>query len=91
LQGLQDASRRQLAHVEIFGGGSCLHWPDLDVDLLVEGLIHGTYGAKQWMSTLGQIGGSVSSLAKAQAARANGLKGGRPKKTTHEVHLKTKH
>lgn len=35
---------------------------------------------------LGRKGGSVKSEAKADAARANGKKGGRPKKENHEDH-----
>ena len=79
LQGLQDASRRQAGNFKLVGGGSGLHWPELDVDLSVEGLVSGIYGTKQWMSSLGRMGGSVRSKAKSQAARRNGLKGGRPK------------
>lgn len=78
LQGLQRGTRKQFSNVELVGGGSGLHWPDLDADLLVEGLLHGVYGTKQWMSQLGRIGGSVRSKAKTEAARRNGLKGGRP-------------
>jgi hypothetical protein len=39
------------------------------------------FGTKTWMaSIMGARGGKVSSPAKAEAARANGAKGGRPKK-----------
>lgn len=79
LQGLQNASRRQIGNFKLMGGGSGLHWPELEVDLSVDGLVSGIYGTKQWMSNLGQMGGSVRSKAKSEAARRNGLKGGRPK------------
>lgn len=79
LQGLQEGSRREIGHFKLVGGGSGLYWPELDVDLSVEGLVNGIYGTRQWMSTLGRMGGSVRSKAKSEAARRNGLKGGRPK------------
>jgi Protein of unknown function (DUF2442) len=83
LEGLRDAKPKQVSHFELVGGGSGIHWPDLDVDLSVNGLINGIYGSKKWMSDLGRVGGSVRSKKKAQAARLNGLKGGRPKAMAH--------
>ncbi len=80
LEGLQDASRRQLANVEVLGNGTGLHWPELNVDHYVPGLLRHVYGTKRWMATLGRRGGAATSQAKVKAARANGLKGGRPKK-----------
>jgi hypothetical protein len=79
LQGLEAGTKKQLANVELVGGGSGLHWPDLDADLLVEGLLNGVYGTKAWMANLGRLGGSSRSKAKSDAARRNGMKGGRPK------------
>ena len=79
LQGLESGTRKQLANVRLVGGGSGLHWPDLDADLLVEGLLNGVYGTRTWMSNLGRRGGSARSKAKSDAARRNGMKGGRPK------------
>jgi hypothetical protein len=35
LQGLQSATRRQIAQVEILGNGTGIHWPALDLDLYV--------------------------------------------------------
>ncbi len=78
LQGLENATKAQLAKVEILGRG--LHWEDLDVDLFVPALVKGVFGTRRWMSELGRAGGSVTSVAKAGAARANGAKGGRPRK-----------
>jgi len=79
LQGLQLAAKDQIARVEILGNGTGLHWPELDVDLYVPGLLRGVYGTKRWMAEIGRSGGSVKSAAKKRAARANGLKGGRPR------------
>ncbi len=80
LQGLENASPEQLAKVEIWGPGSSLHWKALDVDHYVPSLIEGVFGNRRWMSELGKRGGAVRSEAKARAARANGRKGGRPRK-----------
>lgn len=81
LQGLQDASAAQLKRVELLGRGTGLHWPDLDVDLYVPALVAGIYGSKQWMQEVGRRGGVARSDAKAEAARKNGTKGGRPVKS----------
>jgi hypothetical protein len=80
LQGLESGTSNQIAHVEIVGGGTGLHWPDLDVDLYVPGLLRGVYGNLEWMTKIGRAGGSAKSFAKKRAARANGLKGGRPRR-----------
>jgi hypothetical protein len=79
LQGLQSATKEQIAQVEILGKGTGLHWPALDLDLYVPGLLRGVYGNKKWMAEIGRSGGSVKSVAKKRAARVNGLKGGRPR------------
>jgi hypothetical protein len=80
LQGLQSGTKEQLARIEIVGRGTGLHWPDLDADLYVPGLLRGVYGNKKWMAEIGRRGGSVKSAAKKKAARVNGLKGGRPRR-----------
>lgn len=84
LQGLQSGTAEQLARIEIVGGGTGLHWPDLDADLYVPGLLRGVYGNKLWMAKIGRTGGMVRSAAKKRAARANGLKGGRPRRSANE-------
>lgn len=80
LQGLRNATRTKLANVHVEMLGTSLSWPDLDVDLYVPALLKGIYGTKKWMSELGRLGGSVKSEAKTNAAKRNGLKGGRPPK-----------
>ena len=79
VEGLADASAAQLAQVEIEGGGTTLHWDELDVDLFVPTLVHGIMGTESWMSRIGRAGGQARSKRKAAAARKNGQKGGRPK------------
>jgi hypothetical protein len=80
LQGLESATAEQLAEVETTPSGYGLHWEDLDVDLAVPQLVAGIFGSKSWMSELGRQGGKSTSSAKAQAARDNGKRGGRPRK-----------
>jgi hypothetical protein len=75
LQGLQSGTREQIAHIEIVGGGTGLHSPDLDADLYVPALLRGIYGNKKWMAEIGRRGGSVRSVAKKRAARVNGGRG----------------
>lgn len=79
LQGLRSATKEQITRVEILGHGTGLHWPALDLDLYVPGLLRRIYGTQNWMAAIGRSGGSVKSAAKKRAARANGLKGGRPR------------
>ena len=79
LQGLQSATKEQIAQVEILGGGTGLHWPALNLDHYVPSLLRRVYGNEKWMAEIGRSGGSARSLAKKRAARANGLRGGRPR------------
>jgi hypothetical protein len=81
LQGLQSATKEQIARVEILGNGTGLHWPALNLDHYVPSLLRRVYGTKSWMAEIGRSGGSVKSAAKKRAARVNGLKGGRPRRT----------
>jgi hypothetical protein len=80
LQGLQSATKEQIARVEILGNGTGLHWPALNLDHYVPSLLRRVYGTKRWMAEIGRSGGSVKSVAKKRAARVNGLKGGRPRR-----------
>lgn len=76
-QGLETATEDQLAEVEILGRGHGLHWESLDVDLSLPGLMAGIFGTRAYMA---RQAGQARSPAKAAAARANGAKGGRPRK-----------
>ena len=79
LQGLENAGRTELANVEVVGNGTGLHWPMLDVDHYVLGLLQHRFGTKRWVTAIGKKGGLVHSRAKAQASRRNGRAGGRPR------------
>ena len=80
IEGLSTAANADLAKVELTPAGDGLRWDDLDVDLSLVGAVAGIFGGKRWMSELGRSGGRVRSTAKAEAARSNGLKGGRPRR-----------
>lgn len=85
-QGLAGADPELLAEVAIAPGGTVLHWETLDADFSVDGLLAGSFGGKTWMkrlrAELARQGGKATSPAKARAARENGKKGGRPRRTT---------
>jgi hypothetical protein len=82
LQGLNDATSKQLAEVEITPSGYGLHWESLDIDLGVPEVVAGLFGTKAWMAELGRQGGKSTSAAKSEASRANGKRGGRPRKAS---------
>lgn len=80
-EGLADASPAELSDIEISPAGLGLHWPKRDADVYVPALLQGVFGSKHWMAAqLGSVGGKARSHAKADAARENGRKGGRPRK-----------
>jgi hypothetical protein len=80
-QGLERAKPSQLDEIEINPPGFGIHFPKLDADLYIPGLLEGFFGSKKWMAArLGRIGGKSRSRAKRAASRANGKFGGRPKK-----------
>lgn len=77
---LADATARQLAEVEVSPGGTSLRWKELDADLSVAGLLLAAVGRSEKLSELARIAGESRTPAKAAASRANGAKGGRPRK-----------
>jgi hypothetical protein len=80
-EGLEDARPSQLKEIEISPSGFGIHFPAVDADLYVPGLLEGFLGSKAWMaSRLGQIGGRSRSKAKKAASKVNGRLGGRPGK-----------
>lgn len=76
---LKGVGRAGLGDIEILPGGDALHWAAIDVTISVPGLVASLFGPSAWMSELGRRGGARSTLAKAEAARRNGMRGGRPK------------
>ena len=80
-QGLEAARPAQLADIEISPSGLGLHFPQLDADLYLPALLQGFLGSRQWMAqAMGKVGGKAVTPQKADAARANGRLGGRPRK-----------
>ena len=81
VEGLEDAKPSQLSAIEISPSGFGIHFPAVDADLYVPGILEGLLGSGRWLaSRLGQIGGRSRSRAKKAASRANGRLGGRPRK-----------
>ncbi|HEY6302449.1 MAG TPA: DUF2442 domain-containing protein [Terriglobales bacterium] len=78
-QGLEHAKAADLAEMELSPSGFGIHFPRLAADLYVPALLEGFLGSRKWMAArMGEAGGRSRSKAKKAAARANGLKGGRP-------------
>jgi hypothetical protein len=82
VEGLENSQPAQLKTIEISPSGLGIHFPSVDADIYLPGLLEGFLGSKAWMaSRLGQMGGRSRSKAKESASRANGKLGGRPRKT----------
>lgn len=80
IQGLRGATVEQLRDVWLDRAGLSVHWPSLDADFSVLGLVQGVFGTKAWMVEIGRQGGKRTSDAKRRSSRENGKKGGRPRK-----------
>ena len=74
---LEGASIEELSDVHLSGSGNSIHWDRLDLDFSIPGLIARILGTKLSMSDLARQGGSKTSIAKSEAARQNGKKGGK--------------
>ena len=79
VQGLETATDEEIAAVELLPQGGGLRWENRDVDISLPGLIAGIFGTRAHVA---RLAGQATSPAKAAAARANGAKGGRPRKAT---------
>lgn len=78
IPGFRDAAPRLLADISIDPGAESL-WSDAaDDGVLLEQLLEIAAGAELLKTVGGRISGGQRSAAKSEAARANGLKGGRP-------------
>jgi hypothetical protein len=55
LQGLSDATERELGRIQILGGGTGLLWPLLDASHYVPALLQGVYGSERWMASLQKV------------------------------------
>ena len=79
---LAHATPAQIAQVEVSPGGFALDWECLDTGVSVPGLLLSSIGRRHQASELARVAGQVRSAKKAAAARANGAKGGRPRKSS---------
>jgi len=80
IPGLEDATPQVLASVNVSPAGDAISWRSLDIDVYVPGLIERAFGSRLFAASTGRKGGRRRSKSKAAAARANGTKGGRPRK-----------
>ena len=78
LRGLSD---HDLGAVEVGAAGVGLRWPRFDIDMSVIGIARAALGSTLLSRVAGSAGGAARTRAKAEAARRNGAKGGRPRKT----------
>lgn len=85
LRGLDQATDAQLADVRVFDGRA-LFWDSLDVQFSLIAFLTDALGIPTVYDNARRAG-SVRTAAKSAASRANGAKGGRPRKiqTTTEV------
>jgi Protein of unknown function (DUF2442) len=81
-QGLENALSDDLSEIEVTPSGLGLHFPKLDADIYIPALLEGVTGSAQWMAgQMGRMGGASRSASKTLAARENGKRGRRPRKT----------
>ena len=78
--GLESASAVKMETIVLSQAGDALSWPSLEVDVYVPGLVERAFGSRLFAAATGRRGGRRRSKAKAAAAKANGAKGGRPRK-----------
>lgn len=77
---LAHATDEELAQVRCLPGGDALEWPQMGEIVAVRGLLEQLTGLRS-LSAMQKRGGSARTTAKAAAARSNGAKGGRPRKS----------
>lgn len=77
---LRNATTSELAELEVDRFGLTLHWEALDADYGVGQLVTIALGQQTVLRASASVAGATKSPAKSAAARANGRKGGRPRK-----------
>jgi hypothetical protein len=81
-EGLENANSEELSEIQTTPSGLGLHFPRIDADIYVPAMLEGILGSTKWMAgKMGRIGGQSRSTSKSNAARENGKKGGRPRKS----------
>lgn len=56
---LSEATPRQRAHFRLIGSGQGIHWPDVDEDISVEGMLHGVPAHRPRLTAAPERGGAV--------------------------------
>lgn len=82
---LRRATDRDLAEVSVGVAGVGVRWERLDEDLSLSGLARVALGRQILLRASGAAGGASRTPAKAEASRANGRKGGRPRKALRKT------
>lgn len=77
--GLDEQPAEVRMNVEVDPLGEGLRWDEADIDVSVHGVLVEAIGRGTLFRYLGQQGGQAKTEAKREAARMNGLKGGRPR------------
>jgi hypothetical protein len=75
--GTSQATHEELEKIQLEPFGEAVIWEELNADTNVLGLMLNALRVKAWAA---KYLGSITSPAKAEAARENGKKGGRPRK-----------
>lgn len=80
IPGLEDAAGSVLAAVSVSPAGDAISWRSIDIDVYVPSLVEHAFGRRLFAAATGRKGGRRTSRAKVAAAKANGARGGRPRK-----------
>jgi hypothetical protein len=68
MQGLERAKPGDLQEIEISPSGYGLHFPRLEADLYIPGLLDGVFGSRRWLAARAEAAGEKSRNASKTAA-----------------------
>jgi hypothetical protein len=81
IPGLERQPASVLTAMTLSPAGDALLWPSIDADVYVPGLVERAFGTRLFAAAAGRRGGTKRTKAKVAAAKRNGAKGGRPRKS----------